>query len=147
MPSVTLVERPSSPVSGRSVAVLGVVALLGLVPYAVGVLLPYLVDELHRFPLAEVAGGAHDPKDLWPQGPLAGPVQLVGLAAVLLAPLVLAGVVLRGVVLLLDGRRHRAHRPGPVVLVALSAVVAASAVVLAAMLSPLGLALASWRLD
>ena len=126
---------------------LAVVALLGLAPYAVGVLVPYAVNDLHRFPLAEVAGGVHDPKDLWPQGPAAGVVQLAGFAGLLLAPLFLAGVVLRGVVVLVDGRRHPRQRPTSAVRAGLAVVVVLSAVVLVGLLSPPGLALASWRMD
>ncbi len=53
---------------------------------------PYVVDGLHRLPLREVAGGAHDPKDLWPQCLVAGLVQLAGVFAACSTPVVL-GVV------------------------------------------------------
>lgn len=50
----------------RRITTLATPVLATLTLYCVGVLLPYYVNDLHRLPLAEVAGGAHDPKDLWP---------------------------------------------------------------------------------
>ena len=35
--------------------------------YAIFFVLPYYANDLHRLPLAEVASGMHDPKDLWPR--------------------------------------------------------------------------------
>ena len=84
-------RRPEA-VPPRFVAVLAAAVVLAVLPYAVGVLLPCFVDSLHRLPLAEVASGAHDPEDTWPQGPAGGLVQLAGLLSLALTPLAL-GVV------------------------------------------------------
>lgn len=63
--------------------------------YAVFLVLPYYVNDLDRFPLAEVALGAHDPKDLWPYGTRLGPVFGIGsLFALSLAPLLASGTVI-----------------------------------------------------
>lgn len=35
--------------------------------YATFFVLPYYANDLNRLPLAEVASGMHDPKDLWPR--------------------------------------------------------------------------------
>jgi hypothetical protein len=50
----------------------GPLILLGVVvgivlAFVAGVVLPYYVNDLDRLPLAEVAGGRHDPKELWPE--------------------------------------------------------------------------------
>ncbi len=120
---------------------------LGVVSYGVGVLMPYYVNDLDRFPLAEVAGGAHDPKDLWPQGPAAGLVQIAGLLAALLLPLLLgvsalasAGVLLYGLI----AERPHVTRREVLTLLGVLAVSAAGVVYFA---SPMGTALTSWRLD
>lgn len=45
--------------------------------YAVFFAVPYYVNDLSQFPLDEVAGGAHDPKELWPFNTVVGgPFQL-----------------------------------------------------------------------
>ncbi len=119
---------------------------LGVVLYGVGVLMPYYVNDLDRFPLAEVAGGAHDPKDLWPQGPAAGLVQIAGFLS-LLTPLLLGVSALASVGVLLYGLiAERPYITRREVLMLLSLLVACSAG-LAYFFSPMGLALTSWRLD
>jgi len=122
-----------------------VVIALVLASYVVGVLLPYAVNDLHRLPLAEVASGAHDPKDMWPQGSSAVPglMQLAGLFAVTLGPLVVLGVLLAVPWALWDGR-GRTSRNARVI----GFVTTALALVLVSLLvSPLGQALTTWRLD
>lgn len=135
------------PATSRSVATLAAVAVVAVLPYAVGVLLPFAVNDLHRYPLAEVAGGAHDPKDLWPSGPLAGLLQLSGTVSLLLSPLLLLAVAVAGVVPVVDGLRDRRRRPGAVTWAALLAVEIGAVAALVFLLSPVGLALASWRAD
>jgi hypothetical protein len=124
------------------VVLLLVGAVLG--GYAVGMLVPYFVNDLHRLPLAEVASGRHDPKDLWPTtSPAAGLVQLSGIYSALLGPLLLPLAVLALGPLLV--RRWSATSRGTRVL----AVVALAWPVLGSlgMWSEAGRALLFWRLD
>ena len=91
-------------IAGLAAAVVAVLALFGI-----GVVLPYVVNDLHRLPSAGVAIEVRDPELLWPQD---GWVQPVGLAATVaegFGPLVLLAVTLVGAVWL--GRLWR--RPEP----------------------------------
>lgn len=128
----------------RALLAAAVVAVATAAVLAASVVVPYVVNDLHRLPLAEVSSGAHDPKDLWPRGAAGGLLQLVGLLAVALVPLTAAaGAALSAVVVL-----HHAGDPRDVrgafagVLLLLLA-----ATVLVGYLSPLGSALVVWRLD
>ena len=74
--------------------------------------MPYYVNGLHHLPLSEVASGLHDPKDLWPQGTIGGPVQAAGYLSLGVAPLLLvfvgpisAAMAVRAVLPLGSGRR------------------------------------------
>lgn len=108
--------RPADPVRRlpwSRVAVLALVPAVPLAAYAAGVLLPYHVNDLDELPLEEVAGGAHDPKDLWPSGTWWGPwLRLAGILVGSSAP---AALVLTGLAALVyavrgslsGGRRHR----------------------------------------
>ena len=135
-------------VTPPSVRALAATVGLGVLLYGVGVLLPYYVNGLHRFPLAEVAGGSHDPKDLWPGFGLAGALtQIAGLLAVLLLPLLLgvsalasAGVLLYGLI----AERHYITRREVLTLLGVLAVCVAGVTYF---VSPTGAALTSWRLD
>ena len=132
--------------ASRRLLLLVAVLLVVVVLYGVGVLLPYYVNGLHRLPLAEVASGAHDPKDLWPQSAWAVPVQLAGLFALAFGPLVaLAGL---GVALgwLVSLWRRPADGRGALSL-ALLVVAAAHAAALLFLLSDTGVGLMAWRLD
>ncbi|MGY1730123.1 hypothetical protein ACI798_01285 [Geodermatophilus sp. SYSU D01045] len=44
----------------------GAVALAAALVHVLGVVVPFVANSLHHLPLAEVAGGSHDPEDLWP---------------------------------------------------------------------------------
>jgi hypothetical protein len=128
------------------VAVLAAVLLGMLVLYAVGVLLPYYVNDLQRVPLEEVAGGRHDPLDLWPRNGLRGPVSAAGLAGVAFGPAVALTAVGVGVAWLVSVWRR--PTPGRAALsVALVVVVATAVAALVFLLSETGLALKDWRLD
>ena len=128
------------------VVVLACVLLLVAVLYAVGVLLPYFVNDLDRLSLAEVASGAHDPKDLWPQNAWAGPVQVAGLVSVTFGVLVAVASAALSVLALLvvwrDGEPARLPKT-----VALVLLVGASLSALGYLLSDTGSALQTWRLD
>lgn len=132
------------PLDLRSVLAVGALVTAVAATSAVTVVLPYYVKDLDALPLAEVAGGGHDPKDLWPQGAAGGWVQLAALLAIGLVPLTaVPGAALSGVVLL-----RRLRRGGPARVVAANALVlVVSVAVLVVYFSPFGSALVTWRLD
>lgn len=94
--SMTVVQDSTTVVPGvpgRGWVALGVgmVAVLSFVLF-LGV--PYYVNDLHQYSLAETSGGGHDPKDLWPlaaDGPLAFGFSLGGALTVTLGPVLLIG--------------------------------------------------------
>ena len=145
-PAPTSQDRP-----GPSARLLGfVTGLAGLsaLPFAAGVLLPYYVNGLHRLPLAEVASGRHDPKNLWPSGLGGGLLQLMGLLGLVVSPVGLGftGVVaVIGAVWTVLARPSRPSRPMIAVGFALLAVVCLAALVWFA--GPTAGALVTWRLD
>ena len=120
------------------------VALVYLLAYGTSLVAPYLVNGLHDLPLGEVAGGAHDPEDLWPRGtPWGAVTAAVALLTLMTGPLVVAAAgawAAAGLVV----RRAVLDRPSRVVLV--SAVVLAL-LFLAVYFSPFGRALALWTMD
>jgi hypothetical protein len=119
-------------------------ALATAAGYALFFVLPYYVNHLDRFPLDEVAAGAHDPKDLWPHGTAVGAVGgLGGVLWLVLGPPAIF-VVFGWVPVLLVLRRHELGRRGVAVLL-LAATVAA--VTLAWLGSPFAGALIRWWLD
>ena len=117
--------------------------LAAVLPYGAGVLLPYYVNGLHRLPLAEVASGRHDPKDLWPssgQG-CGGLLDAAGLLSLAWTPLALVALVALGPVAAWSTR----HRPW---LAACFVALAAGCVAaLGWLMGPTSAALAAWRLD
>lgn len=96
--TVTASDAPLVRVDLRSVLAVGVLVTAAAAILAVTIVLPYYVNDLDALPLAEVAGGAHDPKDLWPHGAAGGWVQLAAFLAIGLTPLTaLVGAALSGV--------------------------------------------------
>ena len=114
-----------------------------VLPYALGVLLPYYVNDLHRLPLSEVASGRYDPKTMWPAYTgCGGLVDVVGLLSLAWTPLALAGLTVLGPVL---AWRLRLRAPWASVAVLVFWVGCVAAVGWA--LGPTGAALATWRMD
>ena len=72
----------------RSAVWLGIVALVAAASFGLLVVLPYYVNDLDRFPLADVAIGSHDRKDLWPTTILyiGGWLHLFGVLSTVFAP-------------------------------------------------------------
>ncbi|QTE28100.1 hypothetical protein [Pengzhenrongella sicca] len=132
--------------SWRGISGLAAAVVVAISLYGIGVLVPYYVNGLHHLPLTEVASGAHDPKDLWPQAAWSGLTQLAGLIGLALLPIVAAsGVGFGGVSLALLWQR-----PGPQRVrksLALLALMIGSLAALLFVLSDTGAALATWRLD
>ena len=136
------------PRTWRSVGVLAAWAVFCAAPYLAGVLIPYYVNDLDALPLAEVAGGGHDPKDLWPQGTVGGLVQLAGYLSLVWTPIGLLAVggisATAAVQELLFPTTRRASRPVAVGLLLLTLAVVA---LLSWFATPTAAALMTWRLD
>ena len=125
-------------------ALVATVALLAVLPYVAGVLLPYYVNDLHHLPLEEVASGRHDPKDLWPGASgLGGFVQLGGFLSIGLTPILLI-VALAGAGTCLTPWHRRTSRA---VTAGLAFVTLVCVAALAFFFSPMGNALVTWRMD
>ncbi len=109
-------------------------------------LFPYYVNDLNHFPLDEVAGRMHDPKDLWPSGHegLMGSVFSLGAFLTLLFGPALAALAVgcAGFDLWRSRGTHDGRRTTLGVLT-----LALSAVTCAWIVSPQGQALFSWMLD
>ncbi|SFP85915.1 hypothetical protein SAMN05660464_4487 [Geodermatophilus dictyosporus] len=75
---------------------LGALSVVAVAVYGLLVVVPYFVNGLDRFPLADVAVGYHDPKDLWPTTIpyVGGWLHLAGMLAMGLAPMTLVSVAL-----------------------------------------------------
>jgi hypothetical protein len=120
-----------------------------VLPYVVGELLPYFVNGLHHLRLSEVASGRYDPKGLWPQGVVAGPVQLAGLLSLVLTPVGLGCVALASAACalleVLPGRGR--PRPPALVVVFLLVLAVACPAGIAWLSRPTADALATCRLD
>lgn len=129
-------------IAGLAAAVATVLAL-----YGVGVLLPYFASDLHRLPLAEVAGGAHDPKDLWPQNGWAGPVAVAGLLSVAFGPLALLAAMGLGAVWLWLLWRRRPDSKIALRSLAVTMIMIAASAAMMFWFSEKGSALIEWRLD
>lgn len=131
---------------GRVLAALALAAVVAVVAgFVAGVVVPFVLDDLHHLPLAEVRGGADQPNDLWPADAGRPPALLVvaGGLAVLVGPLVLpALVVLLGGALAL----HRQAMDAVARRTMTTALVLACAAGLA-WLSPHGRAMTAWFLD
>lgn len=125
-------------------AFLAAVALVAVLPYLAGVLLPYYVNDLHHLPLGEVASGRHDPKDLWPGADgVGGFVQLAGFLSVGLTPITLL-IALAGTGTCLSPWHRRTSRA---VTAGLAFVALGCVGALAFFFSPMGNALITWRMD
>lgn len=112
--------------------------------YGVFLVLPYYVNNLDSFPLEDVAGGYHDPKDLWPLDTALGGIVfgVGGLMAVLFGPYVTLGALSWALVGLWRDRAADWRFRGT----SLVAVVVAVGTLIWLVL-PFGAALVKWRLD
>jgi hypothetical protein len=141
----TTAAPPKTDRGWRLVWFLTAVAVLVTVPYLVGVVLPYYVNDLHHLPLDEVASGGYDPKDLWPQGFVGGLVQLAGFFSLALTPLALTficvGSAALGIAGLVTGELRRTASAALILLTV------ACALGLAWFLGDTAAALTAWRMD
>jgi hypothetical protein len=129
----------------RLLAFVSGVAGLSALPFAIGVVLPYYVNGLHRLPLAEVASGRYDPKNLWPSGLGGGLLQLLGLLSLAVSP---AGVAFTAALALIGAVWAVFARPSrPGITVGFFLLAAACVAGLVWFAGPMGSALVTWRLD
>jgi len=149
---VTSVQQRSGPVPGqrpgptpRLLAFVTSVAGLSALPFGLGVLLPYYVNGLDRLPLAEVASGRYDPKDLWPSGLGGGLLQLMGFLGLVVSPAGVGFTAALAVIGAVWAAVARPWRPGIAVGFAVLAVACVVALVWFA--GPMGSALVTWRVD
>ncbi|MGA9747894.1 MAG: hypothetical protein WBQ50_10615 [Nocardioides sp.] len=121
-------------------------AALPLLGFVLFLLVPYHLSGLDEVTLAEVAGGAHDPKDLWPYpdgGPLASFFQAGAALTVYFGAIVAAlGAMLSLHGLATEWRVARRMRKA----VWVAGVVSATTL-LTLGLTPLGIALWAWQTD
>ncbi len=131
----------------RSTWYLSLAAVLLVLPYVLFVVVAYYVNDLDQQPLADVAIGFHDPKDLWPTTVphVGGWLHLFGFMSAIFSPmlLMLAGIG-SGVAAAVVARNPTRPRRFVVVYVALTLICSAG---VAYFLSPFGQALLGWQLD
>jgi hypothetical protein len=119
-------------------------ALGGAAAYAVFLVLPYFVNGLYRLPLDEVASGAHDPKDLWPNNTwLAFVFGLGQLGLLTCGPFVAMGAPVWAMFLLWRDRSRHGMRARVTLLLAVPVGFGS----LAWLGTPFGSALIAWWLD
>lgn len=135
------VDRSAPSVDRQARASL-VVAVSCCVAYALFIVVPYYVNGLNAVPLDQVAGGAHDPKDLWPVTTVIGtPFRIASLLTLIMAPVgAIAVLTWAAIRVLLQGSVLRSRRMW------------ASAVVLSVAFlfwvsTPVPQALTTWMLD
>lgn len=113
--------------------------------YAVFFALPYYMNDLDQFPLEEVAGGQHDPKDLWPFNRVrtGGVFMLGAYFTMALSPFVAAGAAMWAGLDIWHSAKVRDVRRMVLGILA----VAFAGITWAWLASPLGGALIGWMLD
>jgi hypothetical protein len=127
---------------GRGVLPLAAM-LVVVLAFLLAIVVPYVVNDLHTLPLDEVAGGGHDPKDLWPATTPLGPlVAMVAIGVLMTGPVLAAGLAGWAVADLVVGRRRGRGSLVPAVVTVLLA-----AAFLVGYFSPLGRALGTWTMD
>ena len=146
--SAPVAQPGHRPPSWRAVVLLAAFTALVAAPYLVGVLLPFYANDLDEVPLTELAGGEHDPVALWPEGTAGAWVQQAAFASLVITPLGLMGGLVGAVAGLLAGLPGSGRRPMSVPVAGGLALVSLVCVAgLAFLLSPLGAAITSWRMD
>ncbi len=120
--------------------------VLAVLSFVVFLVVPYYVNNLDQYSLAEVSGGGHDPAGLWPAaggGPLAIVFWPGGLLTIFLAPVVLAIGGMWALIMAIAQWRAL-DRAGRVLRLATVALAVAAGLWVA---SPLVQALIAWFLD
>ena len=141
--STTAVAQPSRTVAPWLALT---TALLPLVGFLVFMVVPYVVNDLSRFPLADVASGAHDPVYYWPYAGGGALATFYGIGA-LLTLFFGAIVSVLGGMLSLHGLLTEWGRPGRVRRSVWVAGMLAAGTFVAIGLSPFGIALWAQAMD
>jgi hypothetical protein len=136
---VTSVQQRSGP-TPRDLAIVTGAFVLAVLPFALGMALPYYANDLDRLPLDDLRSGRVDPATAWPLGTVWG--DLAGILALTLAHPVLALVTVMAICAAVSAARGRRHVALGFVVVALGGVAA-----LAWVWGPTGRALLTWILD
>ncbi len=108
--------------------------------------LPYVVNDLARLPLAEVASGQHDPKDLWPYIDSGAAGSAFGLGALLTLALAPVGSAIAAGWAAVNLWRERVSRSPRRIAVSMLAL-AFGVATIAWLASPMGSALLVWWAD
>jgi hypothetical protein len=124
----------------RDLAFVTGVSVLAVLPFALGMALPYYANDLDRLPLEDLRFGRVDPDTAWPLGTVWG--NLAGFLALTLAHPVLALVTVMAIVAAVRAGLQRRPIAFGFVVVALAGVA-----VLAWVWGPTGRALMMWGLD
>jgi hypothetical protein len=119
--------------------------LLCAAGYGWFIVVPYYVNNLDEVPLAELAGGLHDPMELWPRTTAAGELVwgLGSLVTLAFGWFLTTGAAAWAAAMMWRDR----HVLGSRGWVALGAAVTGAAALLAGLTSPFGEALLSWWMD
>ena len=136
---VTSLQQRSGPTPGELALVTGA-CLLAVAPFALGMALPYYVNDLDGLPLHDVRSGRVDPATAWPLGTVWG--NLAGILALTLAQPALAAVTVMAL-----SAAVRAALTRRLVALGFAGIALSGVAVLAWVWGPTGRALMTWLLD
>jgi hypothetical protein len=136
---VTSLQQRSGP-TPRDLALVTGVFVLAVLPFALGMALPYYANDLDRLPLEDLSFGEVDPVTAWPLGTVWGGIAAV-LALTLAHPALALVTVMAICAAVSAGLRRRVIALGFVV------IALAGVAVLAWVWGPTGRALMTWLLD
>ena len=136
---MTSLQQRSGP-TPRDLAFVAGASVLAVLPFALGLGLPYYANDLDSLPLEDLRFGRIDPDTAWPSGTVWG--DLAGFLALTLAHPVLAVVTVMAIcAAVIAGLERRAIALGFVVIALVDVVI------LAWVWGPTGRALMTWGLD
>ena len=139
---MTSLQQRSAP-APRHLALLTGASVLSVLPFAVGLLLPFYVNGLHRLPPAEVTSGRYEPRLMWPTGTgwqgWVDAAVLLAFSCALPALILTTGLAAWGAV--------RAGRAGRAIALGFATLALACGTALAWLMGPTGTTLVQWRMD
>lgn len=133
--------------TARGVRLLMSIVALSAAFYLLFVVLPYVVNDLHRLSLAEVSSGRHDPKDLWPTTVpyVGGWLHTFGFFSAIFTPMSLVLTLFGALAAAVVTARQRLSARG--VVIGYGVVVVACIGGLVYYLGPISQALLTWQVD